>query len=76
MTLRKIEDWKLKEETSDCTLCTTRFGRSHGLVARQTSYCMPVQASSEYLPGHGPVHSSTSASLLNSPIYIPQHTRS
>ena len=67
----KIRYWKLKEESSDCTLCTARFGRSHGRVARQTSYCMPVQASSEYLPDHGPVYSSTSASLLHSPLYHP-----
>lgn len=32
---------------------------------------MPVQASSEYLPDHGPVYSSTSASLLHSPLYHP-----
>jgi len=63
--------WELKEETSDCTLRTTRFGRSHGLVARQTSYWIPLHATSEYLPDYGPLYSSTSAIVLHSPLYYP-----
>jgi len=26
--------WKVREEISACSLCTTRFGRSHGVVTR------------------------------------------
>jgi hypothetical protein len=33
----KRGDWKVKEETLDRTLWRTRFGRSHGPVARQTA---------------------------------------
>jgi hypothetical protein len=29
--------WKLKEESLDCTLWRTRFGRSYGPVVRQTT---------------------------------------
>jgi hypothetical protein len=29
--------WKLKDEALDRTLCRTRFGRSYGLVVRQTT---------------------------------------
>jgi hypothetical protein len=33
----KIRNWKLKEEALDRTLWRTRFGRSYGPVARQTT---------------------------------------
>jgi len=38
--MEKRGDWKMKEEALDRTLWRTRFGRSHGPVARQTAEWM------------------------------------